>query len=162
LGSLRRRGKHSNVTSVSLGTARIGTSKETRETIRERAKRDQFRANLFETRDQALLALVERGDNAKRGATPSNQIPASKAFNSHSEAYGRLGGVSLDVQRGEISSIIGPNTRRGDFDAQCHHVAYRPTGGRIVFEGKDRTRLAPRVAGLGSGGPSRTSRSSRA
>src|SRR5512134_1787211 len=52
------RGKYANIT-YGLGTARIGATAETRDAIRQRAKGEMFRANIFGSRDQALLALVE-------------------------------------------------------------------------------------------------------
>ena len=51
-------GKQANLTS-SLGSVRVGASTVTHEAIRERAKREQFRSNLFATRDKALIALAE-------------------------------------------------------------------------------------------------------
>jgi branched-chain amino acid transport system ATP-binding protein len=146
------RGKHSNVT-FSLGTARIGASRETRETIRERAKRDQFRANLFETRDQALLALVEKRRQRKvAGAAPSNQILSVEGIQLGFGGVRALQGVSFEVQRGEIFSIIGPNGAGKTSMLNVISGFYRPTDGRIVFEGKDRTRLSPAaVARLGFG-----------
>ena len=53
------RGKQSNI-AFSLGTVRVSATEETRETIRERAREERFRANLFDTRDQALVALMDR------------------------------------------------------------------------------------------------------
>ncbi len=52
------RGKHANIT-YGLGTVRIGATDETRETIREKAKTDKFRANLYATRDEAFSALTD-------------------------------------------------------------------------------------------------------
>ena len=52
------RGKNTNI-KYGLGTVRVGTSAGTRETIRQRAQRDMFRANIHDTRDQAMLALGE-------------------------------------------------------------------------------------------------------
>jgi len=52
------RGKTANIT-YSLGTARFAATSKTRQTIRERAKSEQFRSNLFETREEALIALAE-------------------------------------------------------------------------------------------------------
>src|SRR5262245_15543936 len=61
-----------------------------------------------------------------------------------------LSHVSLDVRRGEILAIIGPN---GAGKATLLNVIsgfYHPYEGRILFEGRDRTRLRPyEVASLG-------------
>ena len=51
------RGKQSNI-AFSLETARVGATEATRETILERAREERFLANLFESRDQALVALM--------------------------------------------------------------------------------------------------------
>ena len=60
------RGKNTNIR-YGLGTARVGTSAGTRETIRQHAQREMFRANIYESRDQAILAL---GEMRKRRETP--------------------------------------------------------------------------------------------
>ncbi|SFO38807.1 amino acid/amide ABC transporter ATP-binding protein 1, HAAT family [Roseovarius lutimaris] len=61
-----------------------------------------------------------------------------------------LDGVSYDVSRGEILSIIGPNGAGKTSMANIICGLYKPTSGRIAFEGKSRTNLAPQsVAGLG-------------
>jgi hypothetical protein len=51
------RGKNSNI-NHSLGTVRIAASDKTRETIRERAKSDFFRSNIFDTREAAIAAVT--------------------------------------------------------------------------------------------------------
>ncbi len=52
------RGKQTNI-AHGLGTVRVGASEQTREAIRQQAGREMFRANMFATRDQAMLALGE-------------------------------------------------------------------------------------------------------
>lgn len=60
--------------------------------------------------------------------------------------------VSFSVRPGEIFSIIGPNGAGKTSLVNCVSGRYRPTEGRILFEGKDITRLAPnRRAHLGIG-----------
>ncbi len=60
--------------------------------------------------------------------------------------------VSFAVRRGEIFSIIGPNGAGKTSMVNCVSGRYRPTEGRIRFEGRDVTRLRPnRRAGLGIG-----------
>jgi branched-chain amino acid transport system ATP-binding protein len=60
--------------------------------------------------------------------------------------------VSFAVRRGEIFSIIGPNGAGKTSMVNCVSGRYRPTEGRILFEGQDVTRLRPnRRAGLGIG-----------
>ncbi len=61
-----------------------------------------------------------------------------------------LSQVSLDVRRGEILAIIGPNGAGKTTLLNVISGFYHPYEGRILFEGRDRTRLhAPDVAALG-------------
>jgi len=61
-----------------------------------------------------------------------------------------LSQVSLDVRRGEILAIIGPNGAGKTTLLNAISGFYHPYEGRILFEGKDRTRLRPyEVAALG-------------
>jgi branched-chain amino acid transport system ATP-binding protein len=58
--------------------------------------------------------------------------------------------VSLDVRRGEVLAIIGPNGAGKTTLLNVISGFYQPHEGRILFEGRDRTRLsAPDVAALG-------------
>jgi len=61
-----------------------------------------------------------------------------------------LQGVSFDVGAGEVHGIMGPN---GAGKTTCFHTLtgrYRPEAGRVSFEGRDVTGLAPRlIARLG-------------
>ncbi len=61
-----------------------------------------------------------------------------------------LSRVSLEIGRGEIVAIIGPNGAGKTTLLNVISGFYHPYEGRIVFEGRDRTRLAPPdVAALG-------------
>ncbi len=63
-----------------------------------------------------------------------------------------LGGVSLHVSKGEIVGLIGPNGSGKSSLLNCVNGFYRPDSGRIYFDGKDITRLAPyKIAQLGVG-----------
>ena len=63
-----------------------------------------------------------------------------------------LSDVSFAIQRGEIFSIIGPNGAGKTSMVNCVSGRYRPTEGRIRFEGRDVTHLRPnRRAALGIG-----------
>src|SRR5215470_18492406 len=61
-----------------------------------------------------------------------------------------VNGVNLAVGRGSIHALIGPN---GAGKTTCFNLLtkfLKPTGGRIVFNGRDITALAPaEVASLG-------------
>jgi len=61
-----------------------------------------------------------------------------------------LSAVSVDIQRGEIVAIIGPNGAGKTTLLNAVSGFYHPQEGRILFQGKDRTRLKPLdVAALG-------------
>jgi branched-chain amino acid transport system ATP-binding protein len=144
------RGKHSNI-AYGLGTVRFGLSAETRRAIRERAMLAQFRANVFETRDEALAALGELRKRRQVTGVPSTE--ALLRLEDVSMSFGgiqALRGVNLEVQTGEIFSIIGPNGAGKTCIVNVISGFYRPQRGRILFEGKDRTDLkAYEVAELG-------------
>jgi branched-chain amino acid transport system ATP-binding protein len=54
-----------------------------------------------------------------------------------------LAGVSLDVNPGEFLAIIGPNGAGKTSVFNCISGIYRPTRGRILFDGRDITALRP-------------------
>jgi branched-chain amino acid transport system ATP-binding protein len=61
-----------------------------------------------------------------------------------------LSHVSLTVRHGEIAAIIGPNGAGKTTLLNAISGFYHPSSGRILFEGRDRTRLRPaEVAALG-------------
>jgi branched-chain amino acid transport system ATP-binding protein len=152
------RGKHTNIT-YGLGTARVGTSAAARETIRERAKRDFFRANIYDTREAALQAIGEMrhrhhvlGETGSAGAPVPGAHPVLQVEGIQLSFGGvrAIANVGFSVNRGEISSIIGPNGAGKSSMLNVISGFYRPSHGRIVYEGKDRTHLhAHAVAGLG-------------
>ena len=157
------RGKHANIT-YGLGTVRVHPSERTRETIRSRAERETFRANIFDTRDQAMFAL---GEMRKRreiiGAATADAYLRVQDIHLNFGGVKALTGVSFQVHRGEITSIIGPNGAGKTSMINVISGFYRPTRGRIFFDGADRTHLpAHRSRAWDSRAPSRTSRSSRA
>jgi branched-chain amino acid transport system ATP-binding protein len=61
-----------------------------------------------------------------------------------------LQAVSLDIRRGDVVAIIGPNGAGKTTLLNVISGFYHPSEGRIYFEGRDRTHLAPPdVAALG-------------
>ncbi len=68
-------------------------------------------------------------------------------------AYGKVEavrGVSLTMQQGQIVAVIGPNGAGKTTLLNVISGFYHPYEGRILFEGRDRTRLSPPdVAELG-------------
>src|SRR6266446_2513300 len=54
-----------------------------------------------------------------------------------------LAGVSLEIDAGEFFAIIGPNGAGKTSIFNCISGIYAPTRGRIVFDGRDITRLKP-------------------
>jgi branched-chain amino acid transport system ATP-binding protein len=140
------RGKQTNV-AHSLGTVRMGASEETRAAIREQAGREMFRANMFATRDQAMLAL---GEIRKRKLAAG--IAAGGAFLRVENIHLRFGGVraitgvGFDVNRGEISSIIGPNGAGKSSMLNIINGVYRPQTGTVTFLGRTHHHMRPHEA----------------
>ena len=61
-----------------------------------------------------------------------------------------LNGVSFEVQPGELLAIVGPNGAGKTSLLNCISGIYRPTQGRILYDGQDLTVLpAHRIPGLG-------------
>ncbi|HKU97472.1 MAG TPA: ABC transporter ATP-binding protein [Vineibacter sp.] len=59
-------------------------------------------------------------------------------------------GVSFDVEKGTVFTIIGPNGAGKTTIFNLVSRIYEPSGGRLVFEGTDITRVPPhRIAALG-------------
>jgi branched-chain amino acid transport system ATP-binding protein len=144
------RGKHSN-SAYGLGTVRFGLSQSTRQVIRARAMLAQFRANVFDTREEALAALADL--RKRRTVTGAPSTEALLRMQDVSVSFGgiqALRGLSFEVQTGEIFSIIGPNGAGKTSAVNVISGFYRPDSGRIFFQGKDRTHLKPyEVAELG-------------
>ncbi len=144
------RGKNANIL-YGLGSVRVGASSETREAIRSDAGRAMFRANIFETRDQALIALGEmRKRRAFAGEEAIEHYIRVEDVHLSFGGVNALIGVGFHVNRGEISSIIGPNGAGKSSMLNVISGCYRASRGKIIFEGKDRTHLrADEVARLG-------------
>ena len=144
------RGKRANI-AHGLGTVRFGASGDVRDTIRARAQSDQFRANLYQTRDSAFRALTYM---QRRHQTAG--VASAESFLKVEGILLRFGGVTalenvgFSVHPGEVFSIIGPNGAGKTSMLNVISGFYRPTSGRILFEGQDRTHLKTyEVARLG-------------
>ena len=144
------RGKRANI-SYGLGTARFGANADVRTTIRSQAQSEQFRANLFASRDAAVLALADMRKRHQTAGTTS-----AESFLRVEDILLRFGGVTalenvgFSVHPGEVFSIIGPNGAGKTSMLNVVSGFYRPTSGRILFEGQDRTHLKTfEVAQLG-------------
>ena len=53
-----------------------------------------------------------------------------------------INGLSMQVERGRIHALIGPNGAGKSTTFNCISRYYRPTSGRISFDGADITREA--------------------
>ena len=135
------RGKIANV-KHGLGTVRVGASSQTREEIRQRAEQQAFRSNIFNTRDQAMLAL---GEMRKRRR--DSQAAAEGTFLRVENVSLRFGGVkaitgvSFEIKRGEISSIIGPNGAGKSSMLNVINGVYHPQEGTVTYLGNARHQM---------------------
>ena len=140
------RGKHANVT-YGLGTVRVGAATQTRDAIRQHAGRAMFRANIFETRDQALLALGEmRKRRQDLGAEASDAFLRVENIHLSFGGVRAITGVSFQINRGEISSIIGPNGAGKSSMLNIINGVYRPQVGSITFLGETHLQMRPHDA----------------
>jgi branched-chain amino acid transport system ATP-binding protein len=143
------RGKQTNIT-FSLGTVRVGASEELRKEIRERAKLQIFRSNLFATRDEALFAIAKKREHHAVPELVTEDFFRVEGIHLLFGGVRALDDVGFTVHRGEIASIIGPNGAGKTSLLNVISGFYRPSLGQITFEGQDRTYLGPQaVARLG-------------
>ena len=140
------RGKNANI-GHGLGTVRVGATAQTRETIRERAGLELFRANIFDTRDQAMLAL---GEMRRRQRDTKNAVEDTfLRVDNVSLRFGgvkAITGVSFEIKRGEISSIIGPNGAGKSSMLNVINGVYHPQEGTITYLGNVRHQMRPHTA----------------
>jgi branched-chain amino acid transport system ATP-binding protein len=140
------RGKQTNV-AHGLGTVRVGASEQTRKAIREDAGREMFRANMFGTRDQAMLALGEmRKRKLDHGAAAEGAFLRVENIHLRFGGVRAITGVGFHVNRGEISSIIGPNGAGKSSMLNIINGVYRPQTGTVTFLGKTHHQMRPRQA----------------
>ena len=142
------RGKNTNI-AHSLGSVRVDASAHTRDAIRESAGKESFRANIYNSRDQALLAL---GEMRKRQRETHSAVEETflRADNVSLRFGGvkAITGVSFEVKRGEISSIIGPNGAGKSSMLNVINGVYHPQEGTITFLGNVRHQMRPHDAAI--------------
>jgi len=135
------RGKHTNLT-YSLGTVRLNVGAENLEAIRQRAELEQFRANIYTSREEALRAL---GDMRKRrgmlGDKGSEVLLRVDRIHLSFGGVRALRDVSFHIMQGEISSIIGPNGAGKSSMLNCINGVYLPQQGTITFRGETRRHM---------------------
>jgi branched-chain amino acid transport system ATP-binding protein len=132
------RGKNSNI-NYSLGTVRVGATAQTRDAIRQDAGRSFFRANIYDTRDQAMVAIGELRKH-QRDAAPEADDSFLRIDNVSLRFGGvkAITGVSFEIKRGEISSIIGPNGAGKSSMLNVINGVYHPQEGTVTFLGEKR------------------------
>ena len=64
-----------------------------------------------------------------------------KTFKSKTGIVTALNGINLDIKKGEIFGIIGLSGAGKSTLVRCINYLEVPTGGSIIFEGKDLTKL---------------------
>ena len=140
------RGKNANI-SHGLGSVRVGATAQTRDAIRESAGKESFRSNIYDTRDQALLALGEMRKRKRdmQAATEESFLRAENVSLSFGGVKA-ITGVSFEIKRGEISSIIGPNGAGKSSMLNVINGVYHPQEGTITFLGNVRRQMNPRAA----------------
>ena len=132
------RGKNCNV-NHGLGSVRVGATAQTRDAIRQDAGRESFRANMYDTRDQALLAIGElRRQPQAPGAAAGDTFLRVDNVSLRFGGVKAITGVSFEIRRGEISSIIGPNGAGKSSMLNVINGVYHPQEGTITFLGKKR------------------------
>ena len=140
------RGKHTNLT-YGLGTVRLNVSAENLEVIRRRAELEQFRANIYTTRDEAMRALADmrkrRGMLGEKGAEVLLRVDGIHLSFGGVRA---LADVSFQIMQGEVSSIIGPNGACKSSMLNCINGVYLPQKGTITFRGETRTQMQRHAA----------------
>ncbi len=145
-GRFAERGKNVNI-NHGLGSVRVGATDETRDGIRERAGRESFRSNIYDTRDQALLALGEM--RKRQGEAQSGADGSFLRVENVSLSFGgvkAITGVSFEIKRGEISAIIGPNGAGKSSMLNVINGVYHPQEGSVTFLGQVRRQMNPRAA----------------
>ena len=67
-----------------------------------------------------------------------------KKFQSKNSEVYALKGINLDIHQGDIFGIIGRSGAGKSTLVRCINMLERPTGGQVLFEGRDLCRLDDR------------------
>ena len=135
------RGKGANVTH-GLGTVRVGATSQTRDAIREHAGRASFRANIYDTREQAIVALGEMRKRRRDAQTATEEtFLRVENVNLRFGGVKAITGVSFEIKRGEISSIIGPNGAGKSSMLNVINGVYHPQEGTVTYLGHPRHQM---------------------
>jgi|CXWK01.1.fsa_nt_gi branched-chain amino acid transport system ATP-binding protein len=135
------RGKGANV-AHGLGTVRVGATSQTRDAIREHAGRASFRANIYDTREQAIVALGEMRKRRRDAQTAAEEtFLRVENVNLRFGGVKAITGVSFEIKRGEISSIIGPNGAGKSSMLNVINGVYRPQEGTVTYLGHPRHQM---------------------
>jgi len=140
------RGKGTNV-DHGRGSVRVDAKAQTRAAIRQSAGRESFRSNIYDTRDQALLALGEMRKRQRETHGAAEEI--FLRVENVSLRFGgvkAITGVSFEIKRGEISAIIGPNGAGKSSMLNVINGVYHPQEGTITFLGNVRHQMRPHEA----------------
>jgi branched-chain amino acid transport system ATP-binding protein len=78
-----------------------------------------------------------------RGVSPAAAILRTEGLTMQFGGLTALNNVSIAVPAGEIRAIIGPNGAGKSTFFNCLTGVLAPTGGRVLFDGHDITRLPP-------------------
>jgi branched-chain amino acid transport system ATP-binding protein len=92
--------------------------------------------------EPATAPLAQASPDAETGA----QVPPLLEARNISISFGGIKAVddvSFRVAKGEIFAIVGPNGAGKSTIFNLISRIYEPTGGRLIFEGTDITRVAP-------------------
>ncbi len=89
-----------------------------------------------------MVTGEKRGEERGRMADPIIEIVnLEKKFRSKNTEVYALQGINLSIQKGDIFGIIGKSGAGKSTLVRCINMLERPTGGSVLFEGRDMCRL---------------------
>ena len=97
-----------------------------------------------------MSADVSRSDTGDQSGPAEQPLLQVEDLHLRFGGLNALSGVSFSVQKGHIQAIIGPNGAGKTCILNCICRFYQPYRGRIIFEGRDISKVSThRVAALG-------------